>query len=59
MRLVSVHPQISVEEVVASTGFELLIPERVPETRAPGEEELRIIREVLDPNRIAEKEVKV
>ena len=58
MRLASVHPGVSVEEVVESTGFELAIPGAVPETRAPSAEEIRIIREVLDPDGIAAREVK-
>jgi acyl CoA:acetate/3-ketoacid CoA transferase beta subunit len=57
MRLASLHPGVSVEEVVENTGFELVIPDAVPETRAPSEEELRIIREVLDPDGIAAREV--
>ena len=57
MRLASVHPGVSVEEVVENTGFELVIPDAVPETRAPSAEDLRIIREVLDPDGIAAREV--
>jgi acyl CoA:acetate/3-ketoacid CoA transferase beta subunit len=57
MRLASVHPGVSVEEVVENTGFELVIPESVPETRAPSAEDLRIIREVLDPDGLAAREV--
>ncbi len=49
MRLASVHPGVSVDEVVQNTGFELVIPDRVPETRAPSAEELRLLREVIDP----------
>jgi acyl CoA:acetate/3-ketoacid CoA transferase beta subunit len=59
MRLVSVHPGVSVEIVVENTGFKLVIPDGVPETRAPTQEELKIIREVLDPNGVAKKELKV
>jgi len=57
MRLASVHPGVSVEDVVENTGFELVIPDPVPETRAPTAEDLRILREVLDPGGIAAKEV--
>ena len=32
-----------------NTGFELVIPDRVPETRAPSADELRLLREVIDP----------
>jgi acyl CoA:acetate/3-ketoacid CoA transferase beta subunit len=59
MRLVSVHPGVSVGNVIESTGFELVIPDGVPETRAPSDEELKLIREVLDPNGVANKEVNV
>jgi acyl CoA:acetate/3-ketoacid CoA transferase beta subunit len=58
MRLASVHPGVSVEEIVESTGFELTIPDDVPETRSPSDEELRLIREVIDPDGIAAKEVR-
>jgi acyl CoA:acetate/3-ketoacid CoA transferase beta subunit len=57
MRLASVHPGVSVQEIVENTGFELVIPDRVPETRAPTPEEIRLIREVLDPDGIAAREV--
>jgi hypothetical protein len=38
-----------VAEVVASTGFGLAIDGEVPPTRMPTREELRLIREVIDP----------
>jgi acyl CoA:acetate/3-ketoacid CoA transferase beta subunit len=58
MRLASVHAGVSVDEVVSNTGFELVIPEEVPETRRPTDAELKIIREVLDPRGVAAREVK-
>ena len=48
MRLASVHPGVTPDEVVAATGFELVVPDRVEDTRAPSDEELKLIREVLD-----------
>jgi acyl CoA:acetate/3-ketoacid CoA transferase beta subunit len=57
MRLRSVHPGVRVEEVVEQTGFELVIDGEVPETRAPQEEELRLIREVIDPEGHVGREV--
>ena len=57
MRLRSVHPGVTVADVVAATGFELTIPADVPETRPPADEELRWIREVIDPLGLGEKEV--
>ena len=58
MRLASVHAGVEVEEVVENTGFELVIDGEIPETRAPTDRELEIIREVLDPKGIAAREVK-
>jgi acyl CoA:acetate/3-ketoacid CoA transferase beta subunit len=58
MRLASVHPGVTVEDVTNATGFELSIDEGVPETRQPTAEELRIIREVLDPKSLRDREVK-
>ena len=57
-RLVSVHPGVTVDEVVAATGFVLDIPADVPGSRLPTGEELRVIREVVDPRGLREKEVR-
>ncbi|WP_018657052.1 CoA-transferase subunit beta [Actinomadura flavalba] len=57
MRLRSVHPGVGVDDVVAATGFALGVPDEVPETRAPTAEELRVIRDVLDPGGLREREV--
>lgn len=59
MRLRSIHPGVSVDDVIANTGFELVIPSDVPVTRSPTAEELRIIRDVLDPKCLRDNEVKV
>lgn len=48
MRLSSVHPGVSVDEVVENTGFELIIPAVVPETEPPTTEELQTLRERID-----------
>jgi len=50
MRLRSVHPGVDVDQVVAATGFELAIPDEVPESRLPTDEELRLLHEVIDPD---------
>jgi acyl CoA:acetate/3-ketoacid CoA transferase beta subunit len=49
LRLRSVHPGSTVNEVLANTGFPLIVPDAVPTTRLPTAEELRLIRDVLDP----------
>ncbi|MCB1257788.1 MAG: CoA-transferase [Microthrixaceae bacterium] len=56
MRLASVHPGVSVDEVVEATGFELVIGDDVPETRLPTPEELEIISR-LDPKGFRFQEV--
>ncbi len=49
MRLESTHPGVSIEDVGRSTGFELLIPEKVPETERPTRKEVELLRNVIDP----------
>ncbi|MFJ4470481.1 CoA-transferase subunit beta [Streptomyces sp. NPDC089424] len=58
MRLASLHPGVSVEEVVAATGFALTIPAEAAATRTPTPDELRLIREVLDPADDRDREVR-
>jgi acyl CoA:acetate/3-ketoacid CoA transferase beta subunit len=57
MRLRSVHPGVTVDEVVAATGFELAIPDDVPQSRPPLPEELRLLHEVIDPQGTRHREV--
>jgi acyl CoA:acetate/3-ketoacid CoA transferase beta subunit len=57
MRIRSVHPGVTVAEVVEATGFELVVDGDVPESRPPTDEELHLIREVVDPNGLGEQEV--
>lgn len=49
MRLASVHPGATVDEVRGRTGFDLVIPDKVPETPPPTAEELDILRRRIDP----------
>jgi acyl CoA:acetate/3-ketoacid CoA transferase beta subunit len=57
MRLRSLHPGVSVADVTEATGFELVIPDEPPISRLPDADELELIREVLDPTRMREKEL--
>jgi glutaconate CoA-transferase subunit B len=51
MRLVSVHPGVTVEQVQGATGFEVLLPDGdVPETPPPSTDDVRLIREEIDPD---------
>jgi acyl CoA:acetate/3-ketoacid CoA transferase beta subunit len=55
MRIVSVHPGVTVEDVQAQTGFPL-VADDVATTREPSSDELAML-DVIDPNRLREKEV--
>jgi acyl CoA:acetate/3-ketoacid CoA transferase beta subunit len=56
MRLRSLHPGVTVDEVQEATGFELAVPDEVPTTRLPTPEDLELIR-TLDPKGLREREV--
>jgi acyl CoA:acetate/3-ketoacid CoA transferase beta subunit len=58
MRLRSVHPGVTVAEVVAATGFPLTVPDEVPSTRQPTAEELSLLSNHLDPDGLREKELR-
>jgi acyl CoA:acetate/3-ketoacid CoA transferase beta subunit len=57
MRLRSVHPGVSVRDVVAGTGFPLAVSDDVPRTRLPTPAELALIRGRLDPAGLREREL--
>jgi acyl CoA:acetate/3-ketoacid CoA transferase beta subunit len=58
MQLRSLHPGVTVDDVVAATGFELAVPDDVPESRLPTDDELRLLYEVIDPANERGREVK-
>jgi glutaconate CoA-transferase subunit B len=49
MRVTSYHPGQSIEKIQAKTGFELEVSPDVHETEPPTEEEVRLLREEIDP----------
>jgi len=51
MEVISVHPGVALEQVRAATGFELGVREPPQATPPPTEQELRILREEVDPRR--------
>lgn len=57
MRVRSLHPGVTVDEVVAATGFELVVPDDVPTSRLPTPDELRLLDEVIDPSGTRFREV--
>ena len=57
VRLLSVHPGVSVEEIQEASAFEIHVDGEPATTREPSSDELMIIREVLDPKKLREREV--
>jgi glutaconate CoA-transferase, subunit B len=55
MRIKSVHPGVSVDDVQGATGFELVVEGDVPETPPPSGEEVELIRR-LDPTGARKRE---
>ena len=57
MRLRSVHPGVTVTDVLEATGFPLVIPDDMAVTRRPTAAELALIRDRLDPDGRRDREV--
>ena len=52
MMLISIHPGNTLEDVLGTMGFTPIVPQHVPFTEPPASEQLRLIREVIDPKRM-------
>lgn len=52
MMLTSIHPGNTLEDVLGTMGFKPIVPDTVPFTTAPTPEQLHLIRETIDPQRI-------
>jgi glutaconate CoA-transferase subunit B len=52
MMLLATQPGVTVEEVIDNTGFELLFAKHVEQNPPPTIEELRILREEVDKNKL-------
>lgn len=57
MRFVSVHPGVTVEVAQAASAFGIHVDGEVPVSRDPSPDELRLIREMLDPKTLRDREV--
>jgi acyl CoA:acetate/3-ketoacid CoA transferase beta subunit len=53
----SLHPGVTADEVRESTGFDIDVPDDVARTRDPTDDEIRLIREVIDPDGRRKSEV--
>ncbi|MBC8487378.1 MAG: 3-oxoacid CoA-transferase [Bacteroidetes bacterium] len=50
MKLLSLNPGVSMENVIENTGFELLMADEITANKPPTPEELRILRQQVDPD---------
>ncbi|WP_067647492.1 CoA-transferase subunit beta [Nocardia harenae] len=57
LRARSLHPGVTADEVAENTSFDIAGLAEAPESRLPTDEELRLIREVLDPKSVRDREV--
>ncbi len=48
MKLLALHPGVTMGQVIENTGFELLIADELAQNPEPTEEELRLLREEID-----------
>ncbi len=51
MQLHSLHPGVSIDQVQSATGFRMDVADQVDRTAVPTEDELRILRDEVDPRR--------
>jgi glutaconate CoA-transferase subunit B len=52
MVLTALYPGVTVDEVKANVGWRLRSRETLGEVAPPGMEELRLLRDVLDPKKL-------
>ena len=52
MRLEAIHPNTTLEEVLANMSFVPIVPSNIVVTEPPSAEQLRLIREEIDPERL-------
>ena len=58
MRALSLHPGVEAEQVAENTSFEVHGLDAADTTRLPTEDEQKLIREVIDPKALRDKEVR-
>jgi glutaconate CoA-transferase, subunit B len=51
MRLEAIHPTTTLDDVLSNMGFQPVVPDDLPTTQPPTAEQLRLIREEIDPDR--------
>ncbi len=58
MRALSLHPGVSAEEVREATSFDIDGLDAAGETRLPTDDEAGLIREVIDPKALRDREIR-
>lgn len=58
MRALSLHPGVSPDDVREATSFEVHGLDEADQTRLPTQDELRLIREVIDPKAMRDREIR-
>jgi len=48
MKLLSIHPGVTIDQIKENSGFEIIIPEKITTTRPPTNSELKILKQI-DP----------
>lgn len=51
MRLKSIHPSTTLEDVLCNMNFKPILPDELPVTEPPTAEQVRLIREEIDPQK--------
>jgi hypothetical protein len=52
MKLEAIHPTTTLEDVLSNMAFQPIVPDDLPTTEAPTAEQLRLIREEIDPDKM-------
>jgi glutaconate CoA-transferase subunit B len=51
IRLATIHPGITIQQILENSGFDIILPKSAPTTELPTQEELTLLR-AIDPNGI-------
>ena len=49
LMLISTHPGVTVAQIKENSSFEIIIPDKVPQSPEPTDQELKILRQEIDP----------
>ena len=49
LKLFSIHPGVTKEQIIENSSFDIIIPDNVPSSPEPTDEDLRILRKEIDP----------